>query len=331
LNRVGRAAVIANDALGNFVVATPLLQLLRQQLNPAEIVYFGGARTEELETASDLIDRRVPIHGRPIADSMAALSAEAGTFDWVANLERSPLAQVAAACLCRPGGAIHGPRLSPLGRVQASPSALSEDPNWMAEDLTERYPALKSGFIGEIFCRVAGFQGPIPTYRVPTAAPSRKLPDVLLSVCATGDTKLWPAEAWLRVAETIASRGQSLGLIGAAPKVQQAHWAGDAAEAALLETDLVEDLRGQFTLPEVVGAIARCRLLVTLDNGILHLAAATQTPTVGLFRHGIHRLWAPPAPNICVLEPGLGRAVAQIEPEAVLEACRLSLAESVPA
>jgi ADP-heptose:LPS heptosyltransferase len=52
-------------------------------------------------------------------------------------------------------------------------------------------------------------------------------------------------------------------------------------------------MRGTLTLPEVADLIDRARLVVTLDNGIMHLAATSSTPVVALFRHGIHRLWAP--------------------------------------
>src|SRR5438309_1790968 len=49
-----RVAVISGDALGNFVVVTPLLQLLRRELRPASIDYYGGRRIQELQDNSKL-------------------------------------------------------------------------------------------------------------------------------------------------------------------------------------------------------------------------------------------------------------------------------------
>lgn len=69
-----------------------------------------------------------------------------------------------------------------------------------------------------------------------------------------------------------------------------------------------------MTLPQVVGAIEGARLVVSIDNGIVHLACATDTPVVGLYRHGIHRLWAPPSANVRIVEPGSGGRVEQIPP-----------------
>ncbi len=65
--------------------------------------------------------------------------------------------------------------------------------------------------------------------------------------------------------------------------------------------------------------------MLTIDNGILHLAVASGTPTVGLFRHGIHRLWAPPSPSLTVLTPGEGQNVAGIAVQTVQEALERAL------
>ena len=110
------------------------------------------------------------------------------------------------------------------------------------------------------------------------------------------------------------------GLLGAPVSQQAQHWKGASAEDELVGDGLAIDLRGAFSLPQVVGALGAAKAVLTLDNGILHLAAATSTPTVGLYRHGIHRLWAPPAPNVTVLTAGEGNPVSAIDPAAVLSA-----------
>ena len=43
------------------------------------------------------------------------------------------------------------------------------------------------------------------------------------------------------------------------------------------------DLVGGLELPEVAAVMARCALFVGNDSGLMHLAAATGIPTVGLF------------------------------------------------
>jgi ADP-heptose:LPS heptosyltransferase len=151
------------------------------------------------------------------------------------------------------------------------------------------------------------------------------VPDVLIATAASQPEKLWPAPHWRAALAGINEGGFSVGLLGAPAKEQALHWKGASLEDELVRDGLAEDLRGAFSLPQVVGALGAAKAVLTLDNGILHLAAATTTPTVGLFRHGIHRLWAPPAPNVVVLTPGDGLAVADLGVSAVLGALRPTL------
>jgi ADP-heptose:LPS heptosyltransferase len=125
---------------------------------------------------------------------------------------------------------------------------------------------------------------------------------------------------WLALVQQLWAGGNSVGLLGASPLVQNAFWKGGSAEEELLANSALIDLRGWLTLPEVAGAIARAKLVVTLDNGIMHLAATTSTPTVALFRHGIHRLWCPPSESVRAVVAMPNQTVAEISLEAVWKA-----------
>jgi len=324
LPRHGRIAVVANDALGNYVVTTPLIQMLRAKFPEATLDYFGGTRTEELRKREPMIDGGFPIHGSP---PYAAAHAVAQGYHLVVNVESSEWARAFAAVASGPDGMIVGPAISADGRGEMpfandDRGALQADPDWTAPDLRQRFPFLDSSFIGEIFCRLAYLEGPMPRYRLPQDPCGREIPDVLIATAASLPEKLWPAEKWRETVGALRDRGLRVGLLGAKPSAQAKFWQGNETEEGLVRDGLVEDLRGAFSLPQVVDALATAKQVVTLDNGILHLAAATQTPTVGLFRHGIHRLWAPPAPNVTVLTPGEDLDVAVIAPTDVLEAVR---------
>ncbi len=323
-----RIAVIANDALGNFVAATPLLQMLRYKWAPCYIFYFGGTRTEELQEASDLIDICWSLHGLPFHESVAEF-ARLTTFHLVVNMEQQPIARAFAAAIAGDDTYVVGPCFNADGRgdlpyADDEVGKLAADKAWLSEDTPQRFPMLQTGFIGEIFCRLAYLEGPIPTYKVPSADPERVIPDVLIATAASLPEKLWPIEKWLSVIGEMKAKGFTVGLLGAPPSEQGKHWKGADEEGQLVEAG-VEDLRGAFTLPQVVGALERARLVLTIDNGILHLACAAGTPTVGLFRHGIHRLWAPPFANLTVLTPGEDRLVAEIDTESVREAVTRAL------
>lgn len=53
------------------------------------------------------------------------------------------------------------------------------------------------------------------------------------------------------------------------------------------------NLAGTTSLAETAALLARARLLVTGDSGLLHIAAELKVPTVSLFGPGIEKKWAP--------------------------------------
>lgn len=329
LPRAPRIAVIANDAIGNFVMATPLLQMLAKRHPEAEIHYFGGMRTAEIQLASDLFACSFSLHGAP-TDAIRELLTRAGSYDLIVNLESTALAKTMAGLLAGSETLVAGPSIARGGRgdlpfADDARGDLWRDREWAREGLTAAYPFLDTGFIAEIFCRLCYLEGPVPAYRVPTAEPPIAVPDVLIATAASLTEKLWPAEKWRALIGRIRQSGRSVGLIGAPPTHQHSLWRGGEAEEALIGEDAAIDLRGRFSLPEVVGALGRARAVATLDNGILHLAVAAGTPTVGIYRHGIHRLWAPPAADLSVLTPGEGCEVADLDVETVWKALELRL------
>ena len=138
------------------------------------------------------------------------------------------------------------------------------------------------------------------------------VPDVILSITASLPDKLWPIERWKALVNHLTAGGLSVGLVGAKPVDQGRYWQGADDESALIAAGVI-DLRGLFSLPQVVSVLDAARLVLSLDNGIVHLGCATNTAVVGLFRNGIHRLWAPPQPNLHVIEPGDDGRVADID------------------
>lgn len=319
-----RVAVIANDAIGNFVVATPLLQMLRRELKPECIHYYGGVRTLEMQAASDLFEWSYPLHGSSFGE---ACREAQGPYDLVVNVERTENAMALAAFLEGPDTYICGPCLGARGPMpfpEDDRGNLWRDQEWISPQITERYPYLTTGFIGEMYARLAYLDGSVPGYRVPTEITLSPC-DVLVATSASLPDKLWPVTKWVTIFERLRAAGLKVGLIGAKPSVQKAYWEGESDEDQMVVSGLVADLRGEYTLPQVAGILASCKLVLTLDNGILHLACAGGKPVVGLFRNGIHRLWAPPNPQLEVLIPPLGHPVCDIEVETVWEACRRKL------
>ncbi|MBX3096437.1 MAG: glycosyltransferase family 9 protein [Fimbriimonadaceae bacterium] len=304
---IERIAILTNDALGNFVVATPMMQMVRARHPNAIVHYYGGTRIHELSRSAAYLDESIPWLGTPLRVAASKLPEP---YDWVINIEHSPWMRATVPMLAKEDGVVTGPALKPDGRGdlpfdENAEGRIWADQEWLSTEVTHRHPELKSGHISEIFARIAGLDGPIPKYSLPAADPERPVPDVLIATTASLPDKLWDTDDWMSLCSLLQGAGLSIGLLGAKPSVQGQFWLGADDESRIAGHAGVEDLRGTLTLPQVVGAIERAKLVVTLDNGIMHFACATSTPVVGMFREGIHRLWAPPVENLLavVTEP----------------------------
>jgi ADP-heptose:LPS heptosyltransferase len=306
-------AVLFQDKLGGFVVATPLLRGLKEKYPGATLDYFGGERTVELEAACPFIDARFSLYGvagalRNLPRFLAERESAAGPYDLAINLDFNPLNAVAAAML----GATYvvGRVYQPDGRkeVPLGHSKLDElqQPStfWAGESFLARYgEVVESNFIGEIFCRLAHVVTDYHRLEVPTASPPLDVPSILIATGGSRPAKLWPGHYWKELVSRCCDAGATVGLLGAAPRIQLVAYGSADVETELLASTPLIDLRGRLTLPEVAGALGVSRACVTIDNGIMHLACAVGTPTVALFGASPWGLWAPHVPTLHLALP----------------------------
>jgi len=325
-----RIAVIANDALGNYIVATPLIQMLRRTHHPSALHYYSGSRTEELWSCDPNIDWGLSFDvERPGEVKRHAK----GPYDLVINLETTRWAKLVCKHIGSDSSWACGPCAgeqdeTELPYADDSIGRLAVDADWTSPDLQSRFPYLESTYIGEIFCRTAYLRGSIPAPRVFEREPTVPIPPVLIATDASLINKLWDPAKWIIAAQWIVDQGFEIGVVGASPEVQRHFLVGDTVEDEIIGLGLATDLRGKMGLPEVAGALRRARLCFSLDNGIMHMAASVGTPIVAMFRLGYDRLWTPPGLNVKALVPPAGKKVFDIETSEVVEALQGVLYES---
>ena len=93
-----------------------------------------------------------------------------------------------------------------------------------------------------------------------------------------GPAKRWVPERYAAAGELLARRtGARVAILGGADE----RGLGEAIAAGMRAPARV--LCGETTLPELVGVLARLRLLVTNDSGPMHVAAALGVPLVAVF------------------------------------------------
>lgn len=138
-------------------------------------------------------------------------------------------------------------------------------------------------------------------------------------VVALGPTANWAPKAWPPESFAALFRALAAGpLPGAVPAVFGGPGNAERAMAAPLLALLPGsiDLVGKLSLPEAAACLARAALYVGNDSGLMHLAAATGAPTLGLFGPTPAAEYAPAGPRAATVAAPDGRmsgvAVAEV-------------------
>jgi ADP-heptose:LPS heptosyltransferase len=119
-------------------------------------------------------------------------------------------------------------------------------------------------------------------------------PVIGLGPTANWDGKVWPDVRFVEVFRALAEK---------IPGARAAIFAGPgAAERAMVAPVLAAlpdaiDLVGMLTLPEVAACMRRLKIFIGNDSGLMHIAAAAGTPTLGLFGRSRADEYAPAGPR----------------------------------
>ena len=146
---------------------------------------------------------------------------------------------------------------------------------------------------------------------------------------AVGPAKRWPADYYVALAHKLAEQGFAVWVLGGPGETAL------AAEIAATGGTAVHDLTGP-DLRNAILALAAADFAVSNDSGLLHVAAAIGTPTIGIFGPTSPWHWAPLNPLAGVIEAatdlpcrpchkpecrlGHHRCMRDISPDTVLQA-----------
>ena len=128
--------------------------------------------------------------------------------------------------------------------------------------------------------RPVAWTAPEDRARAETLLPAGS-PVIALGPTANWEGKVWPPERFVALFRALAAGPLACARVA----VFAGPGAGERALAAPVLAALPEaiDLAGMLSLPEAAACLARCALFVGNDSGLMHLAAAAGTPTLGLF------------------------------------------------
>jgi heptosyltransferase-2 len=151
---------------------------------------------------------------------------------------------------------------------------------------------------------------------------------------AVGPSKRWPASCYAEAAKRLVGEGFSVWVVGGPGETTLAAEIGAGS-------DRIHDLTGA-DLRNAIMALAAADVAVSNDSGLLHVAAALGTPSIGIFGPTSPWHWAPLNPLAAVIETttsvtcrpchkptcryGHHRCMREIPAERVVAAARAALA-----
>jgi heptosyltransferase-1 len=107
-------------------------------------------------------------------------------------------------------------------------------------------------------------------------APTFASPNAVLLTATSRDDKLWPEDRWIAAGRALHQRGLSCLLpAGSATERERATRIAQAIPGAVALPPL--------SLPELAAQLADARIVIGVDTGLVHLAAALGRPTLALF------------------------------------------------
>ncbi len=276
---LARVLVIRLSSLGDILLTTPVLRLLREHCPAARIDFLTKATYQDVLCANPCVDRLVLLEpGQGLRETLHSLRQT--RYDVVVDLQRTLRSRLL----------YHGLRaqrkLTYAKRTLRR--ALLVHLGWNTLRAMTPVPELYSAAL-----RRLGITAPLPPLEMYLTAASQdamcsyltqELPESVgrpLLVVAPGarwSTKQWPVERFAAVAQELAQAQRAAVVVLGGP------------EDALLAQALCQRLRvpvlnstGKLSLMHTAALLQQCHLLLSNDSGLMHMATALRVPVVAIF------------------------------------------------
>jgi heptosyltransferase I len=140
----------------------------------------------------------------------------------------------------------------------------------------------------------------VPRIPAPRALPTAKLPPrpfVVFHAWPSGlrpELKEWPNAEWTNLAKHLIAKGWTIVLTGGSADRDRSRGLANAIRSIGVEP---VDTSGQLTIAELADVLVASAMVVSVNTGVMHLAAAVGARTVGLQGPTSSRRWGPLGPN----------------------------------
>ncbi|WP_370151581.1 glycosyltransferase family 9 protein [Ferrovibrio sp.] len=264
-----RILFITANRLGDAILSTGLLEELHRQRPKARFTVVCGPAAAGIFAHAPNLERIMVMDKKPWGRHWWDLWKQLATTRWslVLDLRGSGIGQFLLAHRRR---TFHGSRPS-MHKVIA-----------LSNVLRLKVPAHPIVWTGAEDRRAAG-----------TLWPDDGRPVLALGPTANWGGKMWPGDRFAELALRLTAPG------GILPNARIVIFGGPGEEAlaaaalAGLPQDRTLDLVGKLGLTVLAAAMQRCSFYIGNDSGLMHLAAASGIPTLGLFGPSREQTYGP--------------------------------------
>ena len=150
--------------------------------------------------------------------------------------------------------------------------------------------------------------GSAPRLLAPKSLPTERLPASPFLVFHPwaggfrGELREWPERRWVELAGRLAHLGRIL-ITGSAAEADRS--AGLARRMADAGADHAESVAGRYSLSELADVLSTASLVVSVNTGVMHLAALLGAPTLSLNGPTNERRWGPVGERVVSVNPSV--------------------------
>lgn len=278
---VRRIGILNSTNIGDTVLLAPVLEDVARGFPDAEVLLFAGP--VNLPVAR-LIEGVTPVELRLSSPASAVRAIRAQRLDAIVDFDQWPRVE---PVYCLLSGA----------RWRAGFRSPGQHRHYAFDAAVDHSDAVHEV---ENYRRLAVLLGiesrSLPRLRAPNAVPPERMPPspyAVFHLWPTGvrsELKEWPWERWRELAGELDSRGVTVVLTGsAADAARTREFIGSCGDLA----PRLVDAAGKYDLAQVVDLLSGSRCVVSVNTGVMHLAAASGAPTVGLNGPTSERRWGP--------------------------------------
>ena len=299
-DKIRSILVIHQGALGDFILALPTIETLRDTFPQARLVFMGFPRILELVDQRFYADEILSVDQRGMASFFVrgspldrALSQFFSTFDLLVVFgkdgEGTFTGNLKQACK---GLILHiNPFPQWTERIHLTDHLLRELSRYgfpPSKKIPRLFLSERDEDRGKTFCRVKGV----------TAEEKSKA--IVVHPGSGSKKKVWPLDRFLELIHYFQKHCNCriLIVLGPAegPEVQKA-FGGIEWELGVAAPLLMKGL----SLLELASVMEGCRLFIGNDSGITHMAAALGIPTIAIFGPSDHKIWSPRGEKVFVV------------------------------